>query len=509
MNPEPSKWPSLLAENKLIAENVPNRLKSRGELFNIARNYTLRIVNVCPNNISGNIIATGHQAIWHHCGIWAKNLTTCKFAEAVNGSSLHLVLDHDICDTAMVLPRQNTDGTWCSEKAEIELKQKAIPLEFRRLPQETHIRTFIDAIINARPGQICSDIWSECVVLKDNKISHFNNIAELITYFQSVLNVALGLSIMYLPVSKLSESDSFINFVISIMLDSASFAATYNNAVTKQINGLENNQRDIVQRLKLDKIGGLTELPFWLLLPNGKRTSLYVMPKKTDEIKIGTASAALGNLDSASLSGKADQLKNMLQQPNYRLRPKAVSLTLFARLFLADWFVHGFGGALYEPVTDYLIEEYYGMEPLRFGIATSTVILSVPNNVAFPKDNISQLKHELHNIKHNPERHIDESMLKEEPVASLLQVKRETIARAKDRSQPSSVRKSVWSSLFRINESLSEYTKDTAKTLETKIGELEKNTISQKVCNYREYFFGLFPENKLRKLAKSLTFTEP
>lgn len=479
------------------------------ELLKIARNYTLRIVDACPNNIPENIIATGHQAIWHHCGIWAKNLTTCKFAKAVNGSSLHLVLDHDICDTAMVLPRQNADGSWYSEKIEIELKQKAIPLEFRRLPQKTHIKTFVDAVINTRPGQICSDIWSERVVLKNNKISHFNNIADLITYFQSVLNVALGLNIMYLPVSKLSESDAFINFVISIILDSASFAAIYNDVVTKQINDLKINQQDNVQRLKLDKTSGLTEMPFWLLLPNGKRTSLYVMSKKTDEIKIGTASTALGNLDSASLSGKAEQLKNMLQQLNYRLRPKAVSLTLFARLFLADWFVHGIGGALYEPVTDYLIEEYYGMEPLRFGIATSTVILSVPNNVAFPKDNISQLKHELHNIKHNPEKHIDKLILKEEPVASLLQAKRETIARAKDRSLPSSMRKSAWSSLFRINESLSEYTKDTAKTLETKIGELEKNTISQEVCNYREYFFGLFPVNKLRKLAKSLTFTEP
>lgn len=462
-----------------------------------------------PNNISPNVIATGHQAVWHHCGIWAKNLTVSKFAKAVDGNSLHVVLDHDISDTAMLLPRQNPDGSWYSERIEIEPEQKAVALEFRRPQQQDHIKTFVDAVTKTRQGQFCNDIWSECAVLKADKISYFNSIADLLTYLQSVLNVALGLNIIYLPVSKLSQSDAFINYVISIMLDTPSFAKTYNDAVTKQICESRINRRDIVQRLKLDKTAGLTELPFWLLLPNGKRTSLYVVSKKTDKIRIGTASAALGELDSARMSGKAEQLKNMLHQLNYVLRPKAVSLTLFVRLYLADWFVHGIGGSLYEPVTDYIIENYYRIEPPRFGVATCTQTLPLPNTIASPAARISQLKHELHNIKHNPEKYIDASMLEEEPVVSLLRAKREKIEQATDRYLPAGLRKSAWSSLLRINQSLSEYARNTIKAVENKIAELEKNKISQEVCNYREYFFGLFPENSLRKLAKSLTFTEP
>ena len=510
VSPEPSKWPLLLAENKLVTGSISKRLESRRELLRIARDYTLRVLgSSCKTDTLENVIATGHQAIWHHCGIWAKSLAACEFAKAVNGRSLHLVLDHDICDTAMVLPKQNLDGSWHSEKIEIEPEQKAVALEFRRPPHENHIRSFVDAVTKARPGQLCDDIWSERVVLNARKISHFSSIAELITHFQSVLNAALGLDIMYLPVSKLSESDAFIDFVLSIMLDAPSFAAAYNDAVTKLINELRINQRDAVQRLKLDKTAGLTELPFWLNLPNGKRTSLYVVSIKTDKIRIGTASTTLGKLDSASLSGKANQLKNMLQQSNYYLRPKAVSLTLFVRLFLADWFVHGIGGSLYEPVTDYIIENYYRIKPLRFGVATCTVTLPLPNTIASPTDNISQLKHELHNIRHNPEKYVDESVRAEEPVVSLLEAKREKIAQAKDRSLPASLRKSAWSSLLRINQSLSEYARDAAITVQKKIAEFEKNKISQEVCNYREYFFGLFPESRLRKLAKSLTFTKP
>jgi len=509
-SPELSRWPMLLADNKLIAENIADRLKSRRELLGIARTYTQRTLDLIDvNNIPENVITTGHQAIWHHCGIWAKSLATCEFAKVVDGNSLHLVLDHDICDTAMVLPKQNPDGNWYSEKIEIEPEQKEIPLEFRRLPQEKYTKTFVDAVTKAHPGQFCNDIWLEHVPFKSNRILSFSNIADIITYLQSILNVALGLNVMYLPVSKLSESNSFINFVISIMREAINFATTYNNAVTKQINELRIGQRDSVQRLKLDKIEDFIELPFWLHLPNGKRTSLYVGSQKTDKIIIGTASTALGELDSACLSGKADQLKNMLQQYNYRLRPKAVSLTLFVRLYLADWFVHGIGGSLYEPVTDYIIENYYRIKQLKFGTISCTMTLPVTSTVTFPKDNISQLKHELHNIKHNPEKYIHKSILEKEPAASLLRAKKESIVQAKDRSLPPSLRKSAWSSLLRINESLSEYARDTAEMVEKKIVELEKNKNSQETCNFREYFFGLFPEKKLRKLAKSLTLTEP
>ncbi|UCE04596.1 MAG: hypothetical protein JSW07_13320, partial [bacterium] len=316
VSPELSEWPILLIGNKCSTKNMPNRLEFRKELLTIARNYTLRITDSCQNNISENIIATGHQAIWHHCGIWSKNLTTCKFANAVDGNSVHLVLDHDICDTAMLLPKKDSERNWYLEKIGIEFGQKNIPLEFRPLPSKQHIKTFFDAVIKAYAGQFCTDIWSECIALKNKKISYFDNIADLITHLQAVLNTSLGLNMLYLPVSKFSDSNAFINFVISIILDADNFSTIYNDMVKRQINELKMNRRNTVQYLKLDKAKGLVELPFWLLLPDCKRTSLYVRSQKSGTIEFGTASTVLVNLDSVSLDGKAQQLKNTLQQLN-------------------------------------------------------------------------------------------------------------------------------------------------------------------------------------------------
>jgi hypothetical protein len=228
--------------------------------------------------------------------------------------------------------------------------------------------------------------------------------------------------------------------------------------------------------------------------------------EESNRIRIGSDTNVFDELDSSCRIGKADQLRNILRHFGYRLRPKAVSLTAFVRLYLADWFVHGIGGSLYEPVTDYIIENFFGIRPLKYGVATCTQTLPQLDSVASFTENISQLRHELHSMKHNPERYIDESVQKQEPVVSLLHAKKEKIAQAKNRSAPTSLRKAAWKSLLQINHSLSEYTENAARTIERKISEFEKKRVSHKVCCCREYFFGLFPENQLRRLTKSMTF---
>jgi hypothetical protein len=460
------------------------------------------------SDVSQNIIATGHQATWHHCGIWAKNLATCKFTKAVGGNSLHILLDHDISDTALLLPKCSPGGDWYAERFEIESEQEPVPLEFRQPPPKNCIKAFVDSVTGARPEQLCNDIWPEYVDHSINKIPYFRSIADLISYFQSILNFELGLNMIYLPVSKLSESDAFIDFAISIMLDAHRFARTYNKAVIKQLCAARINGRNTVPCLILDTIKGRIMLPFWLQSPNGKRTSLCVEFREGNRIGIGSATNVFDELDLSCRIGKADQLRNMLRRLGYHLRPKAVSLTAFVRLYLADWFVHGIGGSLYEPVTDYVIENYFGIRPLNYGVATCTQTLPPLDSVASFAKNISQLRHKLHNMKHNPERYIDESVHRREPVVSLLRAKKEKIAQAKNRSVPASMRNAAWKSLLQINHRLSEYTKNAAKTIEEKISEFEKNKVSHDVCNCRDYFFGLFPENKLRRLAGSITFME-
>jgi hypothetical protein len=507
VSPESSGWFGLLEQNRSLCEGLPNRRESRERLLETARNYTQRINDgVCPKGIGENIVASGHQPVWYHCGVWAKDLTACRFARAANGTAVHLVLDHDVCDTALLLPEKGEQGNFYFRSIEVEPGQQNVPLELRPPCSGPQLRRFVRTVIDAHQECICSDVWPECAVIDESEMSRFESMADLITYLQAVLHAALGLEMLYLPVSKLSESDVFLDFVVSTISQAGAFAGCYNDAIAAKADRHKMKPRKVIKRLAFDEAAGLIELPFWLVSPGGVRTSLHVSSPTSDTVIIGAASTELGQLDTKSPDCQADRLKGMLRRHRYLLRPKAVSLTLFARLFLADLFVHGVGASSYEPVTDYIIEHFYKVKPPEFTVATCTARPPLARSDTAAQSDISELRQKVHRLKHNPEEYIAESVLAGEEAASLLRSKKELIARATDPAEPADVRRSAWNSLSIINNKLYEYARETAEALEKKGLEAEKFRISEKVLSCREFFFGLFPEERLRKIAASAVF---
>jgi hypothetical protein len=60
---------------------------------------------------------------------------------------------------------------------------------------------------------------------------------------------------------------------------------------------------------------------------------------------------------------------------HYRLRiaPRALPLTIFFRLLLADQFIHGIGGGRYDQVADRIIASFFKIDPPCFAVTTSTL----------------------------------------------------------------------------------------------------------------------------------------
>ena len=82
-----------------------------------------------------------------------------------------------------------------------------------------------------------------------------------------------------------------------------------------------------------DFFSNIIELPFWLVGASGKRDSLHVSVNDQN-IFFGTKDKIVGSIDS--LVDKKQQLIEILQQRNCVIRPKAVTLTLFSRLYFFD-----------------------------------------------------------------------------------------------------------------------------------------------------------------------------
>lgn len=505
VNPELSQWYSILAENKVVNDTILKRSQYCNELINIAKVYTQNLLGLIAPDISRqNIISTGHQPIWHHCGIWSKDVVAHKFAQSVDGIGLHLVLDHDICDTSMVLPVKRYDESWSFKKIEIEPDDtnKDVSLEFRPIPKKEYISTFLKKVSDEKNNHICNDIWFDNILCINENIFSLITIADFITYLQAIINSALKLDNLYLPVSRLCSSNAFKSFALSIIDDAENFALYYNQGINLLCHKNGHSRRNNVKCLEVNKDSNLIELPFWLVSEAGQRSSLWIK-SKPGYIEIGTKDKVLGNIDSSSWDNKIAQLQELLDGNNFKLRPKAITLTLFVRLFLADIFIHGIGAKSYEPVTDYILENYCKKRLLKYGIVTSTMNLPLQNENNCLRNSMSLLKNKKHELKYNPEKYIDKSTLDTEPVASLLKVKKQKIAQSQDQLLPADIRKSAWRSISQINLELCSYTEDTVEKLESLISYSKKEITTNKVIGYREFFFGLFPEEELCGLINS------
>ncbi|UCF43536.1 MAG: hypothetical protein JSV99_01005 [Planctomycetota bacterium] len=179
-------------------------------------------------------------------------------------------------------------------------------------------------------------------------------------------------------------------------------------------------------------------------------------------------------------------------------------MTLFTRLFLADWFVHGIGGALYEDITDSILENYYRVKGLSFGVATATATLPLANCADRVRETVAELKQQLRSLKYNPEKFIEPSLHNREALKSLIASKVKLVQIASDRSLSAQAKKSAWKATADVNEKLLEYTKDFCQNLERKIKLAESKQQSEQLLNYREFFFGLFPEKTLRDISDSI-----
>jgi len=388
-------WPSVLGKNKNALSVVNKRDTSRNELVNIAARYTKMLgLPVADLKGTAELIVTGHQPNWHHCGIFAKTIVADKFAGQINGTAIQLVLEHDICNTSMPVPAAGDDGVVKLETIPLERKRQNIPLEFRFVPAGEQLIKFVNTASRACENSFCSNLWEADVSKIIDSSWSCRNIADIITQLQARLSAALGIEVIYLPVSLISQSDSFFRFVSTVISDAARFGSVYNRAIKNKRLSENLKQSETVRPLKIDYLNNVIELPFWLLRKTGKRSSLYVSIDDKN-IRLGTSDTTIGTIDSSK--NKKQQLRQILKKNNCSIRPKAVTLTLFTRLHLADLFVHGTGAVNYEYITDHLIKNHYKISNVNFGVATATMTLPAGGNYRefffglFPEDRLKRL----------------------------------------------------------------------------------------------------------------------
>ena len=64
--------------------------------------------------------------------------------------------------------------------------------------------------------------------------------------------------------------------------------------------------------------------------------------------------------------------------------PRAVTLTLFLRLYRLDLFIHGVGGGNYEWIQDRIIERFFKQKPSPYAVVSGTFLIDEYKERNFP-----------------------------------------------------------------------------------------------------------------------------
>lgn len=453
--------------HQLLKAFDPKPNPNKDILINAAKQYTADILEInlnktIPNSKNGLVI-TGHQANWHSCGVWLKTVLASTLAKFKTATAIQIIVDHDIYNTSLTVPVK-IDTSLSKKIFKMDRSSPLLPVEFRKLNIDDSMH---NTIKRHHDFSVLADLIDDNFFLNDNIKP-----ADYITRYQALINQRLGLNVLYLPTSRLSELPAFLEYLDGTINRREEFAQMYNNAFEKI--GLSG--------IKKLEIGKYTELPFWV-----------IKDRQRDTLKIKTQASNVIYFKNNEYHIKG------LNDCRFRFRPKAVALTLFLRQHASDMFIHGIGGAKYEKMVDELIVNFYNQKPKSYTVASMTKYLFETENEKI-YSNPKNLDQQIRKIKFNPENYLPLN----KSISQLVLVDKKNKLKEKLKTDQITLEDKR-----KIHHGISNINKHLLRSLDHKIERLYENKKlietrkkQQEILYNRNYFFGFFSRYSLSETIK-------
>ena len=491
------------------------RREARRELLALAGEQNRRLgLTDLPVAVDKPLIVTGHQCVFFHCGILVKYMLVDQLARRGGGVALNLVVDNDLPKHLnLTAPVRAGDGLKVAEVPLAE-PQMEVPMEYQPAPGSDQLARFADRLEQLSVGDELRDALGRIAAVLDEAQRAAGSLADLMMMLNHRLAKSeLGLDWLELPVSIMAGSRVFAGFVCDMLVNAERVRGCYNGALARWAQG---DRAGKSKRSGGRGAGPLPELaaqesPFWLFRRGQRRCGLFVR-REGDSLVMGDGRADVVSVPVAVLSGDpaggSAALLAALKGCNVGIRPRAVTLTAFARLFLADMFVHGLGGARYDQVTDLFIGDYYGLKPPIFACTSATMHLPVGRYVDSEQavEQLRQTRHDRRDLRFNPQRYV--KGVSADRLNSLLEQRRAAIARSVElgsKRGDSRQRREVFEQIRRINAELLAGDAGVAEQFDRCVSDAENRLVTAQAAYDREYFFGLFSGDKLKMLQSKLS----
>lgn len=517
MAPPPAEWDGLLVENRTIREgwhyDVQGRplrelaAQARAELLRAALAYTCRYRDV-PDapDASAEFLLAGHQPELFHPGVWLKNFTLGVAARSRTAVALNLLIDNDTIKTTSLKIPTGTPETPRLVSIPFDRPAAAIPYEERRIADPELFHSFGARGVRTIRSLVSCPVLERLWPLARARAGASGNLGLSLAQARHILEGRWGLDTLELPQSQVCAAESFRWFAAHLLAHAPRFRHDYNEAVGRyrRRHGVRSAAHPAPDLATKD---GWIETPFWIwTTADPRRRALFtalrsrrVVVSDRDSIEVELPLTPEGDGAAA-----VERLRT-LEAGGLKIRSRALTTTLWARLALSDLFLHGIGGAKYDEVTDRLFECFLGLHPPRLMVVSGTLLLPVPAPEG-SLERIRQTKQRLWQLRHHPERFLDERgevPQDEHSVAGWLATEKrrwiETVQTAENaRRRCRAIRA--------LNVALQPYVARQRRGEADKLGELERAREASRVLRRRDFSFCLHPEDSLRHFLDRALF---
>ena len=347
------------------------------------------------------LIATGHQPELHHAGVWIKNHLASRLGRAVGGTSFDLIVDNDVPKHLGILMPVKARGAWRQREASLADRRPDVPFE-EYPPEIADKRAFIDETKKLSEGR---PFHNQAVRLAEDLTEAAGvglSLADVTSTVRLAYEREVGVENVELPVSRLASTPVFAAFAASLLCEAVRFSEIYNRSLAdyRRRNSIKNAANPLPD---LDVDGDAVETPFWIWTAGGRRERLYASVQGRD-IRLYKGGEDVGVLSADGVGGAAGSWEK-LHDAGFRIRPRALVTTIFMRLFVAELFIHGIGGAKYDEVTDRIIRDFYGVEAPAYATISATLKIDWDFEPVDPRET-GALKQAIREIDYNPQRYI-------------------------------------------------------------------------------------------------------
>lgn len=436
-------------------------------------------------------VMTGHQPAFFHAGVWIKNAAASDLAKRVGGAARFLAVDSDQSHGVELQRPAIRDG-FVSVDARVGFSAMR-DSAYEQLPDQTGAwwREFLSGTSVNEGDSLWSSFSSEFA----GEFAASENYRSRWVRGIGTIDRAFGVSLDYAPISRtFGECPSAHAFAAHLLLDAARFASAYNESLGdyRERRGIRGRAHPIPD---LAVHGDRIELPFWLLRGATARRRLFASAQG-GTLEVFAEDTAVGTLDRLlSRTDPSAAISNALG--DWQLRPRALALTLHARLMACDLFIQGIGGAKYDQITDGIIRRFFAMEPPAYACASATLRLELPK-FGIEMKHLAREHHRRRDIIWNPHRVTpspDKALVAEwtAAVAEANQLRERDVGNH-------SARRAAFERIRRANKAFAIDEVRLTREARDRIVQTESELASDRVANSREWFVGLHPARRITQL---------